>query len=228
MAQMSRKLQSRRPILNQQSIRYLYSNKKSNMIRDCHARANRLGSSSGRSKNAGPNTLHNRDGKPDSRLCSVRESSSWIIKRDRALVSITNNAIIVDSGASGHVIGYPTLLTEVEKVPNIQVEFPNGLRVASKQRGRLILMIGSERLTSCSAERYILLYPCILKIKLNIPLCCRLDKKGITTSIRNGFCSLTYRRGIVTLAKIARSSSDGLFVTNNFTLPEVECNKQRL
>lgn len=73
----------------------------------------------GRSRNAGLNSSHERDGKADSTVWLVGAGWRTSIKREGTPVSIKMKAIVVDSGASRHVVGDPTLPCKVRKVPKI-------------------------------------------------------------------------------------------------------------
>lgn len=115
---------------------------------------------------------------------------------------ITNNEIVVDSSAFEHTMGDPTLLSDLQKVTNIQFELPNGMGIARQKRGRLSLMIGSEQLTLSSVY-------CIPGIKLNTLTCPSWDEQGVATTIRNGPCFLTDRRDGMAFANVAKWSSDG-------------------
>lgn len=52
--------------------------------------------------------------------------------------------VIVNSSASEHVVGDIQLLQVVKKVPNVNVELPDGQRVVATQKGKLSMVAGSD------------------------------------------------------------------------------------
>lgn len=101
------------------------------MMKEYHTRRKLQRNPSGSSGNAGLNSSGELDGKPDNRLCSEKVSWRETAGRKGMLTSITNNEVMVDSGASEHVTGDPTLLNKRIKVPGIEMKLPIGVRVAS-------------------------------------------------------------------------------------------------
>lgn len=139
-------------------------------------------------------------------MFTVRVSRRATRREENSLTGAASNEVIIDSGASEHVVGNIQLLTDVKMLPNIYVEHPGGQRVDTIQKGKFSLLLGSDYVTLTSMY-YI---PCM---NINIISCTRLDEKRFTTTITNGVCHLRDRRNGVTFGRLNKMQSDGLFVT---------------
>lgn len=134
-----------------------------------------------------PSSEDDEENKSAGRPCFVglRRRPINSIKR-KSNLGIPNN-IFMDSSVSEHVVSDPAFLPDAQQVPDISVELPDGQRGTQRQRGKLIADVGCERII-LSAVYY------ITSMNLNILSCFRLDERGVTTTIRNGKCILTYKK----------------------------------
>lgn len=63
----------------------------------------------------------------------------------------SNTDVIIDSGASEHLIRDVGYLTEVERVPTIDVSLANGTKVQSTHRGMMKVKVAADQAVSCRA-----------------------------------------------------------------------------
>lgn len=68
-------------------------------------------------------------------MLSIRACRPTVVKGHGTPESITSDEVVVDSGASERVVSDFTLFTELQQVPDIQVEFPK-LEISYKKRNK--------------------------------------------------------------------------------------------
>lgn len=158
------------------------------------------------SRSMKPNSIAEQELNPNNRLFSIDVSKSSIIISDSAWSSNSVNKIVVNSGASNHVVCNSNVLTNVRQVPKVQVELPNSFRIKSSQQQILFLYVDPERITLTNAYY-------IPGLSLNITFCSRLNEREVRTTVKNGTCHFTDPRDGVIVASITKRLSDGLLVT---------------
>lgn len=113
--------------------------------------------------------------------------------------------ILIDNGASEHVVCGSFFLSNVRQVAAINVELANGANASSTLRGHIGIDTGRARVM----VRNVYYIP---DMSLNFLSCSRLDEKGVTTTIAQRRCIFSDRRDNDTFAVLSRRETDDLFV----------------
>lgn len=139
-------------------------------------------------------------------LFSVAVSLSVTQEQDYDLNETSRNEIVVASEASEHVLCDKKLHSEVQQVPCVHVELPNGCSLVSNQKSIVSLQIEADETT-------LGLVYCTPSSNFNIMSCSKLDEKGVTRTKKNGLYQSTDCRDGVTNASIVKRANDSLLVT---------------
>lgn len=91
--------------------------------------------------------------------------------------SIIRADIVIDSGASEHIVCELSLLSDIHKVLAISVELVNGTKVSCTQRGKIYVDVG-RKLIIIGSIHY------TPGTNLSILSCFKLDERGVTTTIK--------------------------------------------
>lgn len=114
--------------------------------------------------------------------------------------------IMVDSGASDHVVNDMTLFQTLNPAQNIKVELANCARVTTTVNRTVWIGVNGIPIILWTVHY-------IPTLKLIIISCNRFGEKAVTTNIANEQCSLfSWRDGNKFVGRIQKQDQDGLFV----------------
>lgn len=82
------------------------------------------------------------------KMFTVGASTPATRMREQSIALASSVAVIIDSGASEHVVGDSELLTEMNMVPNIHADLSDCQQAVVTQKERWSLLTGSVYVTS--------------------------------------------------------------------------------
>lgn len=133
---------TRRPNITRSQIICYNCNKPGHISRDCHLRnQNRRDHfRSNKQRREYPKVKATEEG-PKIKLMGGARRIAGCSSNVRTKSHDTHE-LVVNSGASEHVVCDPRLLTHVVNVQKVSVELPNGARIQSEKKGMLSFMMG--------------------------------------------------------------------------------------
>lgn len=118
-----------------------------------------------------------------------------------------SNEMMIDSGASEHVVNDVRFFETIEPIQGIQVELANDTVVTATGKGTVPVDVSGSRIPLTNVHY-------IPDLKMNLLSCTRLDGDGITSVISRNRCKLFDRENKNSLlGSIPKRKSDGLYVT---------------